>query len=77
MSALHELDITREHCPMTFVKTKLKLAQIANGDHLKVRLKKGEPLRNVPRSAEEQGYHVISVTEVTEEIYEVVIEKPH
>jgi len=30
--ATHHLDITKEHCPMTFVKTKLKLAQIAEGD---------------------------------------------
>ena len=46
--ATHTLDITKEHCPMTFVKTKLKLAQIAAGDTLEVLLTEGEPLENVP-----------------------------
>ncbi|MCD7931882.1 MAG: sulfurtransferase TusA family protein [Tannerellaceae bacterium] len=49
----HQLDITKEHCPMTFVKTKLKLAQLAPGDTLEVLLTEGEPLENVPRSATE------------------------
>lgn len=40
---------------MTFVKTKIKLAQIAKGDTLEVLLKEGEPLNNVPKSARGQG----------------------
>lgn len=56
---VHTLDITKEHCPMTFVRTKLKLAQIAKGDILEVLLSEGEPLNNVPRSAEEQGFKVL------------------
>ena len=48
--ANHVLDITNEHCPMTFVKTKLKLAQIAEGDTLEVLLTEGEPLNNLPKS---------------------------
>ena len=62
--ATYTLDITKEHCPMTFVKTKLKLAQIAAGDILEVLLTEGEPLENVPRSATEQGYNVLSVEHV-------------
>ena len=46
----HQLDITQEHCPMTFVRTKLKLAQMAKGDTLEVLLSEGEPLNNVPLS---------------------------
>lgn len=56
----HILDITKEHCPMTFVRTKLKLAQMAEGDTLEVLLSEGEPLDNVPRNAQEQGYKVLS-----------------
>ena len=44
----HILDITREHCPMTLVRTKLRLAQMAEGDTLEVLLCKGEPLDNIP-----------------------------
>ncbi|MBR5432958.1 MAG: sulfurtransferase TusA family protein [Bacteroidales bacterium] len=71
----HTLDITKEHCPMTFVKTKLKLAQIADGDILEVLLTEGEPLNNVPRSATEQGYKVLSVNHVDGQIHKVTIQK--
>lgn len=71
----HTLDITREHCPMTFVRTKLKLAQIAKGDTLEVLLSEGEPLENVPRSATEQGYKVLAVTHVEGTTHSVLIEK--
>jgi TusA-related sulfurtransferase len=75
MSTPFELDITKEHCPMTFVKTKLKLDTLATGDRLKIRLRAGEPLENVPRSSEEQGHRVISIQHLESEIYEIVIEK--
>ena len=55
---LYEIYIryNQEHCPMTFVRTKLKLAQIEEGDILEVLLSEGEPLENVPKSASEQGF---------------------
>ena len=71
----HTLDITKEHCPMTFVKTKLKLAQIAEGDILEVLLTEGEPLNNVPRSATEQGFKVLEITKIEGNIYKVIIQK--
>ncbi len=73
--ANHTLDITKEHCPMTFVKTKLKLAQIAKGDVLEVLLTEGEPLENVPRSAKEQGFEVLGVEHVKDNIHKVTIKK--
>lgn len=73
--ATHTLDITKEHCPMTFVKTKLKLAQIADGDILEVLLTEGEPLNNLPRSAQEQGYNVLVVKHLEGKIHKVVIQK--
>ncbi len=73
--ANHTLDITKEHCPMTFVRTKLKLAQIAKGDTLEVLLSEGEPLDNVPRSAQEQGYEVLSVEHVEGTTHKVTIRK--
>ena len=73
--ATHTLDITNEHCPMTFVRTKLKLSQIAEGDILEVLLTEGEPLTNVPRAAIEQGYKVLSVTHVEGAVHKVTIQK--
>jgi TusA-related sulfurtransferase len=56
-----ELDITREVCPMTFVRTRLALDRMQPGQTLLVRLKGEEPLRNVPRTAKEQGHEVLSL----------------
>ena len=69
------LDITKEHCPMTFVKTKIELAKLAEGDILEVLLAEGEPLENVPRSAKEQGYNVLSVEHVEGNVHKVTIVK--
>jgi tRNA 2-thiouridine synthesizing protein A len=55
-----ELDITGEVCPMTFVRTRLALDRMMPGQTLLVRLRGDEPLRNVPRTAREQGHEVVS-----------------
>lgn len=69
------LDITREHCPMTFVKTKIELSKLSDGDILEVLLAEGEPLDNVPRNAKDQGYNVLSVEHVEGTTYRVLIQK--
>ena len=71
----HVLDITKEHCPMTFVKTKIELSKLQSGEILEVLLSEGEPLDNVPRNAKEQGYHVLSVEHVEGTTYKVTIQK--
>ena len=71
----HILVITREHCPMTLVRTKLWLAQMAEGDTLEVLLCKGEPLDNIPRSLQEQGYRVLSIQHAKGDTYKVMVEK--
>lgn len=60
-SADQEIDITTDTCPMTFVRTRLALDRLAPGQTLLVRLRGDEPLRNVPRSAQEQGHTVLSL----------------
>ena len=56
-----ELDITGEVCPMTFVRTRLALDRMTPGQTLLVRLRGEEPIRNVPRTAREQGHEVLSM----------------
>ena len=73
--AVSKIDITKEHCPMTFVKTKIALSKLNEGDVLEVLLTAGEPLENVPKSATEQGYQVLSVEPVEGKIHKVVIQK--
>ncbi|MGN1257193.1 MAG: sulfurtransferase TusA family protein [Bacteroidaceae bacterium] len=73
--ATKTLDITREHCPMTFVKTKVELSRLNEGDTLEILLSEGEPLDNVPRNATEQGFKVLSVEHVEGTTYKVIIQK--
>ena len=61
IDADHSIDITGLICPMTFVRTKLRLEKIAPGEVLEVRLKGDEPLVNVPRSARQHGHTVLSL----------------
>jgi TusA-related sulfurtransferase len=70
-----KLDITREHCPMTFVKTKIELSKLQKGDVLEVLLTEGEPLENVPKSATEQGFNVLEIKHVENNVYQIRIEK--
>jgi tRNA 2-thiouridine synthesizing protein A len=56
-----EIDITADICPMTFVRTRLALDKMLPGQILQVRLRGREPLRNVPRTAAEQGHSVLSL----------------
>jgi tRNA 2-thiouridine synthesizing protein A len=46
---------------MTFVRTRLALDRLAPGQTLLVSLRGDEPLRNVPRTALEQGHEVLSL----------------
>lgn len=55
------IDITNEVCPMTFVRTKLRLERMRSGEILNVRLKGDEPLRNVPRAAREEGHTILDI----------------
>jgi TusA-related sulfurtransferase len=68
-----KLDVTKEHCPMTFVKTKIALAKLQKGDELEVWVTEGEPLENIPKSAKEQGFNVIEVSHVEGIIYRIII----
>ncbi len=57
------VDITGEVCPMTYVRTKLALERLSEGEVLEVWLSGAEPLKNVPRSAAEEGHEVLSIEE--------------
>lgn len=76
MSEIFEIDITKDHCPMTFVKTKLKLESIPSGSTLRVKLNAGEPLDNVPKSATQQGFIVKGIHAIDNKVHIVEIEKP-
>lgn len=55
------LDITRDHCPMTYVRVRLALDRMSSGETLLVTLSGDEPRRNVPYTAEQQGHSVLEI----------------
>jgi TusA-related sulfurtransferase len=55
------VDITAERCPMTYVRVKLALERLEAGRVLEVWLTGEEPLRNIPKSAREDGHEVLSL----------------
>ena len=69
------LDITKEVCPMTFVRTRLALDRMSPGQTLLVLLKGEEPLRNVPRTATEQGHTVLSQTSAADGVTRLLLQK--
>ncbi len=53
------LDITRDHCPMTYVRVRLALDRMSSGAVLLVSLAGDEPRRNVPMAAADQGHTIL------------------
>jgi TusA-related sulfurtransferase len=57
----NELDLSGEVCPFTFVRTKLALEAMADGEVLRVLVDHEPASRNVPKSAAEWGQEVLAV----------------
>jgi TusA-related sulfurtransferase len=55
------VDITDVVCPITFVKTKVALEELEDGQVLEIKLNDGEPIQNVPRSLKDEGHKVAGV----------------
>jgi TusA-related sulfurtransferase len=53
-----QLDLRGTPCPINFVRTKMKLEQMTEGDLLEVWLDPGEPIEQVPDSLKMAGYNV-------------------
>ena len=56
------IDVTDQVCPLSFVKAKLALEDVAVGECLEVRLRAGEALHNVTRSFEAEGQRIVERT---------------
>jgi TusA-related sulfurtransferase len=71
------LDLRPYACPLTYVKTRIALERLADGERLELWLTAGEPVESVPRSAEEEGHRVLSVEPLGPDgaEYRVIVEK--
>ena len=72
---MHKLDITNEHCPMTLVKTRLKLEALKKGELLVLQVLTGKTADNIVTSLKGLGYVIISQNQANEQTLEIVIKK--
>jgi Predicted redox protein, regulator of disulfide bond formation len=69
------VDITDVVCPITFVKAKVALEELEDGQILEVKMNEGEPIQNVPRSFKDEGHKVLSVVNNDDGTFTVFVEK--
>jgi TusA-related sulfurtransferase len=75
MKADDFLDITDVVCPITFVKIKVALEELDDGQILEVHLNAGEPIQNVPRSLKDEGHKVLSVEDLGDGTFTLLVLK--
>lgn len=69
------VDITDVNCPVTFVKAKVALEELEEGEVLKVHMNDGEPAENVPRSLKEEGHEILDFIKNTDGTYDLIVRK--
>lgn len=69
------VDITDVVCPVTFVKAKVALEELKDGDILAVHMNDGEPVQNVPRSIKEEGHQILKLLNNEDGTYDLIVRK--
>lgn len=69
------VDITDVVCPVTFVKAKVALEELEEGQVLSIRMNDGEPVQNVPRSVKGEGHQILKLTENGDGTYNLIVRK--
>ena len=69
------VDITDVVCPVTFVKTKVALEELDEGQILSIRMNDGEPVQNVPRSIKEEGHQLLKLDDNEDGTYTLYVKK--
>ena len=60
-----QVDITDKVCPLTFVKAKVALDELEDG----------EPVQNVPRSIKEEGHQILKLVNNEDGTYNLIVKK--
>ena len=69
------VDITDVVCPVTFVKAKVALEELDEGQILSIRMNDGEPVQNVPRSIKEEGHQILKLEDNEDGTYTLYVKK--
>ena len=70
-----QVDITDKVCPLTFVKAKVALDELDDGEVIAIRMNDGEPVQNVPRSIKEEGHQILKLINNEDGTYTLVVKK--
>ena len=69
------VDITDVVCPVTFVKTKVALEELDDGQILQVHINDGDPVQNVPRSIKDEGHQIIKLINNGDGTFDLIVRK--
>ncbi len=69
------IDISEYFCPMTFVKTKVALAEMKMGEILEILLRGKEPFCNIPRSAKDEGHEILLAESLGKDRFRILLRK--
>mgnify|MGYP000312635557 FL=1 len=69
------VDITDVVCPVTFVKVKVALEELDEGQILSIRMNDGEPVQNVPQSIKEEGHQILKLDDNEDGTYTLYVKK--
>lgn len=69
------VDITDVVCPVTFVKAKVALEELDEGQILSVHMNDGEPVQNVPRSVKDEGHQILKLIDNEDGTYDLIVRK--
>ena len=69
------VDITDKACPLTFVKAKVALEELDDGEVIAIRMNDGEPVQNVPRSVKEEGHQILKLVDNEDGTYNLIVRK--
>ena len=69
------MDITDVIFPVTFVKAKVALEEMDEGQVLAVKMNDGEPVQNVPRSIKEEGHQILKLNTNDDGTYTLFVKK--
>lgn len=69
------VDITDKVCPLTFVKAKVAIDELEDGEVLSIRMNDGEPVQNVPRSLKEEGHQILKLLNNEDGTYNLIVRK--
>ena len=70
-----QVDITDKVCPLTFVKAKVAIEELDDGEVLAIRMNDGEPVQNVPRSMKEEGHKILKLEDNEDGTYTLYVRK--